>query len=192
MQNQELSNLLESKVTSTRENRSRMAEMVLNNTSLFEPLLHISLQENNPTSVRAAWVLEFVLNHKLELLIPHLDYFTEHLSKAYKDSAVRPLTKICEFLAKSYSNKRSLSWKNYLKPSHIDKIIEACFDRLISQHKVAVKVYAMEVLFLFGKNRDWVHEELKLIIQQEISNGTAAYKARGKKTLERIRKLEKH
>ena len=197
MEQQELLELLDSKVTSTRENRSRIAAIVLKNPPLFLPLLKISLpacrqgrDAENPVSVKAAWVLEYVLKEKLEWLNPHLNYFTEHLSRVYRDSAVRPLTKICEFLAKDYTSKKSSFIKN-LSTHHIDQIIEVSFDRLISQHKVAVKVYAMETLFLFGKHKDWVHQELKLIIQQEIAHGSSAYKARGKRTLSRIQKLER-
>ena len=59
---------------------------------------------------------------------------------------------------------------------------------MISNHKVATKAYSMNALFLFGKNYDWVHQELKLILQQNISKESAAYKARGKMTLELINK----
>ena len=41
----------------------------------------------------------------------------------------------------------------------------------------------MELLFLFGKNEDWIHQELQLIIQQNIIKETAAYKVRGEKIL---------
>ncbi len=62
-------------------------------------------------------------------------------------------------------------------------MIEAGFDWLISNQKVAVKAYTMEMLYLFGKNQDWVHNELKLIIQQNIPKESSAYLARGKKIL---------
>lgn len=191
MNKQSLLELLDTKVTSTRENRSRIATVVLNDQSLFQILLQITFDADNPVSVKAAWVLEFVLNKKLDWLIPHLDYFTNNLSIIYRDSAVRPTAKICEFLAKSYTSKKPSLIKDKLTSQHINKIIEAAFDRLISEHKVAVKVYSMEALFLFGKEFDWVHNELRLVIQQEISNGSAAYKARGKRTLLKIIKFEK-
>jgi hypothetical protein len=190
MHTKKLITLLDSKVTSTRENRGKIATIILNDQQLFFPLLEISLDADNPVSVKAAWVLEYVLKQKLEWLSPYLNYFTEHLSKSYRGSAVRSLTKICEFLANIYTHKTSLYWKNKLTSARIESIIEVSFDRLISEHKVAVKVYAMETLFLLGKNKDWVHNELKLIIQQEIVHGSHAYKARGKRTLHRIQKLE--
>ncbi len=191
MNKQSLLELLDTKVTSTRENRSRIATVVLNDQSLFQILLQITFDADNPVSVKAAWVLEFVLNKKLDWLIPHFDYFTNNLSLIYRDSAVRPTAKICEFLSKSYTSNKPPLIKDKLTTQHINKIIEAAFDRLINEHKVAVKVYSMEALFLFGKEFDWVHNELRLLIQQEISNGSPAYKARGKRTLLKIQKFEK-
>ena len=78
--------------------------------------------------------------------------------------------------------------KDFLTKTHIDNIIEINFDWLISNHKVATKAYAMQTLYLFGKNYDWVHEALKLTIQQNITTESAAYKARGKMTLALINK----
>ena len=78
--------------------------------------------------------------------------------------------------------------KEFISEIHIKKIIEAGFDWMIGQQKVAVKAYTMNTLFLLGKNYDWVHQELKLIIQQNIMNESAAYKARGRITLALINK----
>jgi hypothetical protein len=63
-------------------------------------------------------------------------------------SDVRPLTKICEFIVKDYWAKDSYLRK-YLSTKQIDSYTEVNFDRLISQRKVAIKVYAMETTFLF-------------------------------------------
>ena len=75
-----------------------------------------------------------------------------------------------------------------MKPAHIEKIIDAGFDWLISDQKVAVKAYSMELLYLFGKNIEWVHEELRLILEQNIIYERCGYKARGKKILSFINK----
>ncbi len=183
MKQQELEKFLNSTVNSYREIRLEFAQHILANPDLFEPLLNICFDTNNKASIRASWVLEFVLREKLDLIFIHLDFFTDTISKVHFDSAVRPIAKICELLAKNYDSKNNNHIKKQLTKNHIDKIIETGFDWLISDHKVAVKAYTMETLFLFGKENSWVHNELKLILQQEISNGSPAYKARGKKIL---------
>lgn len=172
----------------TRVNRLSVANFVFENKELFKYLLEIVFEFENKLSIKAAWVLEFVCAEKLDWLAPHLNYFTENINNVKFDSAVRPVSKICEFLAKAYTSKKESIIQSEINPIHITKIIEVGFDWLIGQQKVAVKVYSMEMLFLFGKNKDWVHEELKLIIEQNITNESAAYQARGKKILSWINK----
>ena len=191
MNKEELANLINTKVTSYREYRIKYAEMVINDKSLFIPLLELSFDETNEASIKVSWVLDFVSREKLEWFYPHLDFFTDNISNIKHDSIVRPMARICELLAKAYTSKKDTEINKYLTKSHIDKIIETGFDWIISEQKVAVKAYTMEVLFLFGKEVDWVHEELKLILAQEISGGSPAYKARAKKILKWIEKLDK-
>jgi len=172
----------------SRLNRLNVANLVLENKLLFKYLLEIVFEFDNKLSIKAAWVLEFVCAKKLEWLAPHLTYFTQNINKIKFDSAVRPISKICEFLAKDVSATPNSTIKNSITKVHIKKIIETGFDWLISNHKVAVKVYTMEMLFLFGENYNWVHIELQLIIQKNIINESPAYQARGKKILSWINK----
>lgn len=171
-----------------RVNRLRVANLVLNNKELFLFLLEIVFEFQNKTAIKAAWILELVCEKKLVWLTHHLTYFIENTKQLKHDSAVRPASKICMFLAQTYTSKNDMLLKNFLTKTHIDSIIEISFDWLISNHKVATKAYAMQTLYLFGMNYDWVHEALKLIIQQNITIESAAYKARGKMTLALINK----
>lgn len=171
-----------------RVNRLRVANLVLENPSLFKHLLDLTFEINNKLSIKAAWILEFVCEKKLDWLVPHLNYFTNNINKVKFDSAVRPVSKICEFLAKAYTSKDTSFIQSQLKTNHINSIIETGFDWLIGNEKVAVKAYAMETLFLFGKNEEWIHQELQLIIQHNMINESAAYQARGKKILSWILK----
>ena len=186
-----LSDILNSKVTGTRESRNYVTHIILSDNSLFWPLLQITFDVDNKTSIKASWVLEFVLNQKIEWLVPHLGYFTENISKAHLESVVRPISKICSMVASSYNTGSNSKIINIITPKDIQNIIETSFNLLISKHKVAVKVHAMETLFLFGKEENWIHDELKLIIHQNITKETHAYVARGRRTLLRIDKHEK-
>ena len=171
-----------------RVNRLRVSELVLKNKELLEYLLELTFDVENKLSIKSAWVLELVCIEKLDWLIPYLDYFTKNISGVKFGSSVRPVSKICNFLAISYNSKNDTLIKKSITQQHINLIIEAGFDWMISNHKVAVKAYTMNSLYLFGKNYDWVHEELKLIILQNIMTESAAYKARGKITLGLINK----
>lgn len=174
----------------TRDNRKRVSNLVIENPELIKPLLEVVFDVDHKLSYRAAWILEFVLTqkNKLDWISPYLDEFTSNISKVYHDSAVRPCAKICEYIAKAYTSKKDSIIKDSLSEKNIENIIETGFDWMISQQKVAVKAYTMETLYLLGKNSDWVHNELKLVIQQNMASESAGYKARGKKIVALIDK----
>ena len=88
------------------------------------------------------------------------------------------------FLAKSNHRKNGIS----LTQEQEHNLIEALIDRLIQDEKVAAKVYAMKALFVLGKKYDWVHEELKTIIEQDYSNHSAAYQAATRNLLKKLNK----
>ena len=188
MNKQNLAYELENLGTAARINRERVCDLVIENPILFPQLLTLFFEKDNKLSIKAAWVLEFVLNKNLDWLTPHLNFFTQNLSTLHLGSAVRPAAKICEFIAKAYTSKKDSIIKSKLTEKQINLIIETGFDWMISQHKVAVKAYTMKTLHLFGNKSDWIHEELKLIIQQNILTESPAYKARGKMILALINK----
>lgn len=179
---------LEAIENAKRLNRERVANLVLENIALLPFLIEIVFKVEHKLSIKAAWILEIVCEQQLELLVPYLHTFTTHIKFLKFDSAVRPASKICNFIAIAYSSKKENSIKNFLTKKHIETIIETGFDWMLSNHKVATKAYMMNALFLLGKNSDWVHEALQQILQQNIPKESAAYKARGKMTLALINK----
>ena len=173
-----------SAVTARRNERLQMADKVIQEPQLFDYLIQLIFEIDSKTAIKAAWVFEFVCHRNLELLIPHLDYFTLNLHNLHNDSAIRPVAKVCEFLAKAHTSKKNISLiKNELNEIRINRIIEAAFDWMIGPFRVAVKVYAMSTLYLLGKNNGWVHEELQLILLKDMGEENPGYCARGKKVL---------
>jgi hypothetical protein len=177
-------------VNASRENRSKFATMVLNDLSLFPKLIEILFMIDDKVSCRAAWILEFVCADYIYAIIPYLDKFTSNLKKIHLDSAVRPVSKVCGFIAQAYYSKQPNTIQKTLTQIHIECIIEACFDWMITNQKVAPKAYAMETLFLFGKDYKWVHPELTQILEQDFPTQSAGFKARAKLTLQKIKKLK--
>ena len=174
-------------LSALRKNRWRVANLVLENKNNFKPLLEIVFDVDNKDSIKAAWVMEFVCHQKLEWLYDSLDYFTNNCKNVHFGSAVRPMAKICQMLVVTNDKTPVLNLTN----KHKELITEIAFDWLISKHKVAVKAYSMLTLYILGKKIDWVHPELKLIITQNSSAESAAYKSRGKITLVQINKFKR-
>jgi len=134
-------------VNSSRENRLKNAGIILNDIRLLPILLDILFEVDDKVSCKAAWVLEFVCNKNLESIIPYLDKFTKNIYKVHLDSAVRPVAKISEYLVKAYCSKQDNKIKTALQPKHKERIIEASFDWMITDQKVAVKAYSMNTLY---------------------------------------------
>ena len=177
-----------SHVSATRENRLQCAKLVLKDMSLFPKLIDIMFRVDDPNSSRAAWVFEFVCEEYIFAIIPYLDSFTSNLKKVHLDSSVRPMSKVCVFIANTYFSPQPNTLKKMLRPYHKERIIEASFDWLIKDEKVAPKAYAMETLYLFGKEFSWIHPELALVLKQDFALQSPGYKARAKKILNKINK----
>jgi len=174
-------------INATRRKRAEMAAIVLSNKDLLEPLLEIAFEVDNPISSKACWILEYVAKENLDFILSFIDIFTHKIGSLKLDSSVRPMAKICEFLAKAYFSKTKNKTKERLTPNHLELMAAACFDWLIGEHKVAAKAYAMTSLLLLGRKFEWIHPELKMVLQLNYSAGSAAYKARAKMTLEKLK-----
>ncbi|APX99848.1 adenylosuccinate lyase [Lacinutrix venerupis] len=175
-------------VNHSREKRLYYANLIINNPDLLPKLLDIMFMVDNKISPRAAWVLEFMCGKKLNKIIPYLDYFTTNISKIHIDSAVRPVAKICEYLTVALYNKQDNDIKHALTAFHKEKIIEACFDWMINDEKIAPKAYSMNSLFLLGQEYDWIHPELAIILERDYQMQSSGFKARARQILKKIKK----
>lgn len=172
-----------------RINRNNASKIVWDNPELFTDLIKMAFDVNNKQSIKASWVMEWICTHKsLDIIVPHLDFFTLNISKVIFDSAKRPCAKICEHLAIAYTNKHDNLTKETLTKPQINRIVETGFDWLIGQEKIAVKAYTMQTLFLFGKEIDWVYPELQHIISTRVIHQSKGCENRGKKILALIHK----
>ncbi len=170
----------------TRKCREEMAELILEQPRLLPTLLEIALQEDTPLGSRACWILEFVFKAAPELLYPYLDLFTSGLKGVTPESSIRPLAKICESLLSLYYKPSGGLPRPPLTVSQREAMTEACFDWLISSAKVAPKAYSMQSLLLLGREFNWVHPELKAVLQLNYPSGSPAYQARARHVLGKL------
>lgn len=176
-------------VNATRACRAKYAAIIVSNPNLIKPLLEVVFLGNRKKSPRASWILEHVYKDNPKLLFPYIDYFFENLKTLHIDSATRPCVKIVELLIESYYKKKDAVIIQLISMHHKEQIIEACFDWLIREEKVAVKVYSMNALFYLGMEFDWIHSELKTIIERDYHTHSAGFKAKSRHILKRMSKL---
>jgi len=175
-------------VNHSREKRLYYANLVIDDSNLIPKLLDILFMVDDKISCRAAWVFEFMCGENLEASIPYLDQFTEHMNRVHLDSAVRPVAKVCEYLIKAYYSKDDSKIKTALLPKHKERIVEACFDWMINDEKIAPKAYAMNTLFLLGQDYDWIHPELVMILERDYQMQSSGFKARARHILKKVKK----
>lgn len=174
--------------TAGKENRQRVANIVLQNKKFFKELISITFFVDDKISIKAAWVLEWICtHHQLFWITPHLDEFSEKIATLKFDSAIRPCAKICEHIATAYFSKSKNEIQQKLTKQQIDAIVTTGFDWLITPQKIAVRAYTMNTLYLFGLEKDWIHPELKHIIENKIIHESKGTKARGKNILALIK-----
>lgn len=87
---------------------------------------------------------------------------------------------------KSITIKKKSDIIKHLTKKHKEKITEVCFDWMISEEKVTVKAYSMNSLYFLGTEFDWIHPELKTIIERDYSSQSAGFKARSRHILIKI------
>ena len=175
-------------VNHSREKRLFYSKMLINNPALIPKLLDLLFMVDDKLSPRAAWVLEFMCTENTDTIAPYLEPFTQGINKVHLDPAVRPVAKICQILAQHYYSKEDNLIKKALTKTQQERIIETCFDYMINDEKVAAKAYGMVALFLFGKDFDWIHSELKIILDRDYPTQSAAFKARARIILKKMKK----
>ncbi len=170
----------------SREKRKKFANLILDHPELLPELLTICDRVDDKISCRASWGLEFLCKHNLKEILPYLDQLMIIVPRVYQHPAVRPMAKIFEYLIVAYYQKKDTLVQKFLTKSQREKITEICFDWLITDQKVAPKAYSMTSLYLLGKEFNWVHPELKIILENNYTKGSAAYQARSRMILSKL------
>ncbi|MEN2400232.1 hypothetical protein GKZ90_0010615 [Flavobacterium sp. MC2016-06] len=171
-------------VNAYRENRLKVAQDVLENKKYFNELVTICFSPSEKNNHKACWILEFVSYEELNWLEPHLDLIFENLKHLKQESSLRPIAKIIQLLVKSHYKKAENSV--VLSEENLQNCIEASFDWLIKDTKVATKAYSIRTLYVLGNHYDWIHPELQIILNKDYSDHSAAYKAVAREVLKKI------
>ncbi|MDO7170617.1 adenylosuccinate lyase [Mariniflexile sp. AS56] len=175
-------------VDASRENRLKYAQLVLDDLTLFPKLIELVFRVDDKLSCRAAGIFEFVCEHYIYAIVPYLDLFCSNIKNVHLDSAMRPVAKVCHFIAQESNSKQANTLQKVLKPKHKEQLIEVCFDWMIGNHKIAPKAYAMDTLFNLGYDYPWVHPQLTQILEKDFPLQSAGYKARAKRILKKLNK----
>lgn len=165
------------------QQREPLLEAVLKEPLLLGDLLKLIRNYNDSKSALAARIFELACKKNISLLLPYLDQFSNILSALKIDAVIRSFAKIIELMAIEVRLKKNKNFINTLSDPHREQIIESCFDWMLSLKPTAIQAHSMYALYLFGLDKPWVHKELSLLIERNLSGASAGYKNRGLKII---------
>lgn len=181
---QELSKELQ-QLKAYKKDRVRLGEAAVFN-HLVPDLLHLC-HPSSGVSHQAAWCLEqsFLLHEKA--CYPFLSQISELFVLHLNSSAMRSLCKIASICAKSYYNSKAHPIQEILSYTMREKMVEGCFQQLITTDKTANMAFSVYSLYEFGKGFDWIYPELIPILNQKLQeNYGNGFNSSAKKILAKI------
>lgn len=149
-----------------------------NDPARFAKLIYLVLHGDRNVSQYASWLISPCIDLHPSLIRPHLQELIEHLSQPnLSDWVIR-------------STIKALMKTDNLSEEHQGLALQHCFDYLLNpKMAVSIHVYAMQTVFNISLNEPDLLNELKMVIEERLPYGTAAYKSRGKKIIGEIRKI---
>ncbi|MEZ5072930.1 MAG: hypothetical protein R2751_18780 [Bacteroidales bacterium] len=146
------------------------------NPVLRNELCSLALEDQDPLSWRAAWIL-----NGADEACPGIDWsflpeIVESLPHLKSTGTLR------EFLR--------LLTRHPVPEDSQGLLIDRCFHYLaMERYPVAVKVHAMQIVFDHTLLYPELKEELSMVLQDQMAHGTAGFKSRGRKILARLEQM---
>ena len=151
------------------------ARMIGNDDELFATLMDLFFSSDYRTCQRASWVLAQCIDEHPQLIVPYLNRMVQNLYTDVGDATKRNTVRALQFV-----DVPEDLW---------GKTVEICFRYLNSGlEPVAVKVFAMSVLYNLSLNIPEIKGELKISIEDQLPLSSAGFKSRGSKILKKLNK----
>ena len=147
-------------------------------------LLALTLHPKKEIAFRAAWILENLFWADPLRFIDDIDDLATKLPLVKNESSLRHYFKILIQLTDKRIDKQ-IAQK--ISAMDMEPVISRCFDLLIDESSpIALKVFAMELLFNLRHREDWITETLIGQIQLLMEDGGPAIRARGRMVLRKL------
>lgn len=155
----------------SKEQCTRIADYIGDNQHRFDKLVQIFLNDEYRVVQRAAWPLSICVSRHPQLVAGHLDSIVRNLNKSGIHNAVKRNT------------VRLLQFIDIPEALH-GTVMNKCFDYVADpKEAVAVKAFSLTILQHLAKQYPEIIPEIKLLIEDQLPNQTAAFKSRAKQAL---------
>jgi len=138
----------------------------------FAELMELFFSKDIKTANRAAWVLAHCVDQHPWQIMPHLERLIKNLNNDASDAIKRNSVRALQFVD--------------IPKNLWGETIEICFRYLSGSEAIAIKVFAMTVLYNLSLKVPEITNELKIIIEDKLPYESAGFKSRAKKILMKI------
>lgn len=167
-------NLLQKNIN--KQDCDKIVRYISNDKDRFADLVNIFLTAQHRVNQRAAWPLSFAVKKHPELVKPHLKKIILNLKNpGLHDAIVRNTVRLLQFI---------------VIPASLQGItLDICFSLLQDRKQaVAIRVFSMTVIANLIKEYPDLHDELRIIIEDQMPYGSAGFVSRGKRVLNQLKK----
>ena len=157
----------------SRFNTDLVAGYINNDETLFHELMELLFNAQPPIPQRAAWVMSTVAETHKWIIKPYIP----KLIDALPGFSHRGIQRCILFTFESEEIPKNKKGQLY----------NICFDYVDNTKvPVAVRVYAMQILFNISISEPELKNELRLLIESHYENGSDGFKSRARKILKKL------
>lgn len=140
----------------------------------FKDLIDCFLSKDIRVAQRAAWSVSWAAEKYPEMVQPYIGVLVDQLKrKDVHNAVIRNSLRILEDVI--------------IPEKFHGEVMDACFQFLQNRETaIAIKAFALTVLFNLSKIYPDIKNELRIIIEENMEYETAAYRSRGKKILTQL------
>lgn len=142
----------------------------------FSSLLNLALYDKDPLAWRAAWILDGAAEVSPEIALNHIRQIVQRLPEINSGGTIRSLLRLlCRY---------------NIPEEEQGLLIDLCFGYMVSElYPVAVKVHAMQIIYNHCLLYPELKDELKTVIEDQVSNNSVGFKSRGMRIIRQLERL---
>jgi len=167
---------LETKILKEHSKRQavRIASWIGRDKKRFRQLMALFLKGEYRTTQRSAWIVNLCAEKYPELIRPYLKKMIRRMQEpGVHDAVKRNVVRILQF--------------HEIPDALLGEVTSICFDYLASPNEpIAVRVFSMTVLANAAQKEPDLKNELRLVIEQQLSHGSMGFCSRAKKVMRMI------
>lgn len=158
----------------SRKQAEKIAAYIGDDESRFAQLMNLFFENTYRISQRSAWIVSICTERYQFLIEPYLSKMVNNLEGKIHDAVKRNTLRIFQ----SFDLPKRL-W---------GKTADLCFRFLMdADEPIAVKVFAMTVVANICKHEPDLKTELRIVIEDQLQNASAGFKARANRILKQIK-----